>query len=250
MGKLKTTETFISEAQYIFGNKYTYTSTVYSGAFNKIQVYCTTCLKHITVVPHDFLKGHGCWECGIISRSLSKKQSKDAFVKKSQNIHRFMYNYDHVIMGSTNKTKVKILCNKCNTCFMQSPNDHIQGNGCPSCKKSKGEMAINTYLNNHDIPFKTQYCFSDCRNIRMLPFDFYIDTINTCIEYDGELHFKPWNTASEIALEKFLNIQLHDKIKTEYCQSNNIRLIRISYWDIDNIPTILNDLLFTDTDQE
>ena len=38
-------------------------------------------------------------------------------------------------------------------------------------------------------------------------------------------------------------IQLHDKIKTQYCKDNNIKLIRIKYTDYDNIEKILNNLI-------
>lgn len=28
---------------------------------------------------------------------------------------------------------------------------------------------------------------------------------------------------------------MHDKIKTEWCKNNNIKLVRIPYWDLDKI---------------
>lgn len=37
--------------------------------------------------------------------------------------------------------------------------------------------------------------------------------------------------------------KIHDTIKTQYCKNNNIRLIRIPYWDFDNIENILSQLL-------
>ena len=42
-----------------------------------------------------------------------------------------------------------------------------------------------------------------------------------------------------IALEKFNLIKKHDNIKTQYCKDNNIKLIRIPYWDYKNIEKIL-----------
>ena len=35
----------------------------------------------------------------------------------------------------------------------------------------------------------------------------------------------------------------HDNIKNKYCHDNNIQLIRIPYWDLENIEQILNDQL-------
>ena len=63
----------------------------------------------------------------------------------------------------------------------------------------------------------------------MLPFDFYINKINSIIEYDGEHHFNPisgWG-----GLEKFKITQENDNIKNQYCIQNNISLLRIPYTD-------------------
>ena len=48
-----------------------------------------------------------------------------------------------------------------------------------------------------------------------------------CIEYDGEQHYKSvehWG-----GLNGLLDRQKKDKIKTDYCLINNIKLIRIKY---------------------
>ena len=39
---------------------------------------------------------------------------------------------------------------------------------------------------------------------------------------------------------EFVDIKIRDTIKTEYCKKNNIKLIRIPYWEINNIEEILN----------
>ena len=44
----------------------------------------------------------------------------------------------------------------------------------------------------------------------------------------------------EVRLEYY---KQNDNIKTQYCQNNNIKLIRIPYWELNNIETILNDLI-------
>jgi very-short-patch-repair endonuclease len=63
--------------------------------------------------------------------------------------------------------------------------------------------------------------------MRKLPFDFYIPEFNMCIEYDGEQHFK---AVDYFGGEDGLKIrQIHDRIKTDYCNSNNILLLRIRY---------------------
>ena len=58
-------------------------------------------------------------------------------------------------------------------------------------------------------------------------FDFYIPSLNTCIEYDGKQHSHSipyWGGEEGLKRRK-----KYDRIKTEFCQKNKINLLRISY---------------------
>ena len=98
-------------------------------------------------------------------------------------------------------------------------------------------------VHNNNIQYISQYRFDDCKNIRTLPFDFYLPDYNTCIEYDGELHYKAVDYFG--GDEALSNTQFRDDIKTQYCLNNNIRLIRIPYWEFNNIDKILSETLLT-----
>lgn len=92
--------------------------------------------------------------------------------------------------------------------------------------------------------FDQQYRFEDCKDIYTLPFDFYIRDFNVAIEYDGEFHYSPIKLSGmtdESAAERFELIQRHDKIKTQYCSDNNIPLIRIPYWESEDLEYFLFD---------
>lgn len=108
---------------------------------------------------------------------------------------------------------------------------------CGKCCISKGEDKIKKALEDCNIKFEQQKRFKDCRDKNPLPFDFYLPDYNCCIEFDGKQHFHiPNNEKSTIFTEdKIKEIQKHDKIKDLYCLNNNIKLIRISYIDLDNI---------------
>ena len=112
--------------------------------------------------------------------------------------------------------------------------------GCPICKSSKGEIEVKRILDEKSIKYIQQKKFDECKNIRILPFDFYLPENNICIEYDGRQHFEPikmfgGNKAFKIRTE-------NDKIKNQYCYDNGIKLIRIPYWEKDNISNILLNL--------
>ena len=98
---------------------------------------------------------------------------------------------------------------------------------CGCMCKSKGEMYVEEILHKLNIEFERQKRFDDCKSKRTLPFDFYIPKFNVCIEQDGEQHFKSiehWGGE-----ERFLERQLNDQIKNDFCKDNNIKLVRIPY---------------------
>ena len=118
---------------------------------------------------------------------------------------------------------------------------------CPFCANSyKGEEAIRLFLEKNNIEYKHQYFFKDCRDKLALRFDFYIPSYNLLVEYDGIGHFEPTNfngIDNKRANEGFKKQQFHDQIKNEYCKSNNIPLLRISYKEINEIENILKQTL-------
>ena len=115
-------------------------------------------------------------------------------------------------------------------------NNFLRGIRCPICNKSNGEEEVERILNKYNIKYKYQQYFNDCRDKNPMPFDFYIKDYNTIIEFDGEQHFKIKFSMTE---NEFENIKKHDKIKTQYCKDNNIKLIRIPYWEFNNIENII-----------
>ena len=166
--------------------------------------------------------------------------------KKFKGIHGDRYNYSLVkeFKGSGSTNKVIIICPKHGE-FLQTPNAHTMNQGCPFCNISKGEDEIEKYLIKSEINYKREYRFKDCINPKsnkILPFDFYLPNHNLCIEYQGEQHFKTTKFFEKRAggLE---GLKYRDNIKKQYCQNNSIKLLEISYKDINNITTILKNIL-------
>ena len=71
--------------------------------------------------------------------------------------------------------------------------------------------------------------------------------MNLCIEYDCMQHFQPTDFTSTMSekevLEQFEIIKKRDEIKNTYCKEHNINLLRIPYWDFENIENILKSQL-------
>ena len=75
--------------------------------------------------------------------------------------------------------------------------------------------------------------FSDCINPKtnnQLKFDIYIEDINLIIECDGTQHYVKNSYFNNLALQAgYTPVYETDKIKEEYCNNHNIKLIRIPY---------------------
>ena len=93
------------------------------------------------------------------------------------------------------------------------------------CIRSKGEALISKILTENNIPFEKEKTFQNCKYPErdgLCRFDFYVNN-KYLIEFDGIQHFDKtnnWYNENNIA---------HDNYKNEWCKSNNIPLIRISY---------------------
>lgn len=131
-------------------------------------------------------------------------------------------------------------CNCDNPNMLEVTSIYLATSPYPSCgcaSSSCGESKIQDCLIEMHINFKKEYRFLDCVNPETkypLPFDFYLPDYNTCIEYDGEQHFKE-RLNGFYTKEKLKELKNRDKIKTDYCNNNNINLIRIPYIDFDKI---------------
>jgi hypothetical protein len=124
-------------------------------------------------------------------------------------------------------------------------------NICPFCEKKRISLGISkicNFLYDNNIDFKLEHTFEHCKNQKKLPFDVYIPKYNTIIEYDGHHHFMPvqfGGCSFEKAVENFIKIQKNDCIKNDFCEKNNIKIIRISYLHKNNIIQILNKNIIT-----
>lgn len=238
-GKKKMTkQEFIEKCKKVHGDRYDYSRVEYINIDTKIKIICPL-HGEFEQRPYNHIGlKHGCTKCSTNKRTDKKRMTKDDFIEKSLKIHGSKYLYDNVIYGQNNKTKIDIIC-KIHGVFKTKPNNHLSGYGCPSCSQSKGELKILEFLKEHNVNFVRQKTFNGCRYVKLLKFDFYLPEYNTCIEYDGEQHYKPINFFGGEEGLKLLKIK--DNIKNEFCLKNNMKLIRIKYDE--DLLNIMNNIV-------
>ena len=98
---------------------------------------------------------------------------------------------------------------------------------------SKGEDKIIRLLRASNIKFEREKTFADLRGGKFR-YDFYLPLYNILIEVDGEQHFKQVEVFQKTRSD-FLKQQENDRRKNSYALANNIPLIRIPYWELDNL---------------
>lgn len=223
----------------------------YKGANKKTLYKCLIHNVEWETTPSHIDRGQGCPQCKLEKISNALMKSQDVYINQLHRISPHIDLLDNYIGGHY---KHKFKCNICGYTWSAQADSLISKHnpiGCPNCASSKLEKKIKTYLDDNIIIYKQQYRIDKCRYKNPLPFDFAIFNKNNdlicLIEADGRQHF----TISQFggidldrAKENFEQQKIRDNIKTKYCQDNNIKLIRIPYWDFDNIEEILeNELL-------
>lgn len=229
--KSYTTSDFITKANLIHNNKFDYNLVKYCSAHKKVDIICSI-HGHFKQTASNHLKGHGCPNCTYNNGNL------EDFIKKANLIHNNKYTYNKAIYKK-NKTKLIITCPNHGD-FNQNPDSHLnKKQGCPICKESKGEIRVRLFLEKNQITFISQHKFNDCKNILILPFDFYLPEYNTCIEFHGIQHYKPIKFFGGI--NKFKEQQKRDKQKEKYCKTKDINLIKIKYNQ--TVETVLRNFI-------
>ncbi len=213
--------------------------------------YCHCDCGNDTVVPQSGLRSQGTISCGcyrieVTSERMLEDLSGQRFgmltvVDRGENVYHPNGGYS---------VAWNCICDCGGHVTVQSGNlksGHTQSCGCIS---SRGETAIKQYLINNCIDYEPQYSFEDCIDVGLLRFDFGILDDNGRLlflcEYDGQQHFEPvifGNFSFDVAIEKYNELVRRDNIKNEYCKNKNIALLRIPYWEYDNIDVILSEYI-------
>jgi hypothetical protein len=229
-----TVDEFIAKAIKIHNDFYDYKKVDFKFLQDKIEIICPIHGEFFQSAKRH-LYGNGCRKCSIkIRTSQGHETLKEKHAIKKINLLKNstdIFEYPKVEEEIKNYiSKITVFCKKHDKFFKTRLDYHLLWkNGCAFCKfKSKGEKAVSGFLRKKNIIFETEKKYENLvsGNNNPLRYDFFLPEHNTLIEFDGDHHRKPikrWGGE-----EKFKIIQLHDRLKNEFAESNNIKLIRIN----------------------
>lgn len=214
----------------------------------KLKHKCKICGYEWSRVPIlDYqLDGFTCPLCSLIRESNNRRLNVD-------DINEILIKENKTFI-CINRDNLDVPTFECKLCGHKWKHDikHqylIKGN-CPSCNLTKGEERVRDFLEKYNINYEVEKTFKGCKCKGSLRFDFYIPSQNACIEYDGEQHFDIVDFeggSSEKELKEKLKLnKKRDSIKDKYCKKNGIKLLRIPYYEFDNIENKLIEFLNID----
>lgn len=192
----------------------------YVNAKEKLKVLCTKCHTNFDISPDNLLRGKGCPNCSL-------KTPIELYLPKLKE----MYGDKWVLVGEWNGTSEKTeFKHECGHSRFITPYGLIQKRRkCLGCQNhfSSLHLEVREILESLKIKYEEEFSFTDCRNFRALPFDFYIKELNMCIEVDGKQHYQPssWFGGDKV----FKEITYRDNIKNKFCKTNSINLLRLKY---------------------
>ena len=151
-----TTEEFIAKAKAIHGEKYDYSKVMYVKNDEKVIIICP---KHgeFLQTPMTHLRGNGCQKCGYetIGRKLKRseplksphpRKTTEDFIKQATELQNGFYGYSKSVYVN-DKTPLVITC-PIHGDFLQTPNKHLIGHGCPKCRYEKSSRALRRTLDD------------------------------------------------------------------------------------------------------
>lgn len=205
-----------------------------------IQHNCEKCNNYqYNVKPNNFRMGKRCPKCsGVLKKT---KEDIQEYLDK-------LYPNEYEVIGEyKNKdTPIEIFHKTCNNkIYITWTNIREKRFSCKYCKMSSGELEVSLILKELGINYDYQYIIDDCKDKKVLPFDFHFikDNKEFIIEYDGRQHFM--EIFGEDVNDKkyvFETTIKHDKIKNKYCKENNINLLRIKYNET-NIKNLIENFI-------
>jgi lysyl-tRNA synthetase class I len=169
--------------------------------------------------PKNIMK-YDCWKCSYEKRGKKFTLTTEQFIEKAKKIHGNRYDYSESIYEGT-KIPLTIICDKHGR-FKQTPNDHLNGKGCPVCNESHLEKKVKIILNENDIKFIYQY---KPNWLGKQSIDFFLPEYNIVIECQGKQHFGYGGWYDNFDFNKLYEL---DTKKYNLIKEHNIKIIYVS----------------------
>ena len=150
-----TTDEFINGARAAIGNKYDFSKVEYKNLDTPVTIICPEHGEFVKSPRLVLQRKQGCQSCGrqrLLDKSKRSALSVVEFIERATTVHDNKYDYSSVVYTS-GSSRVMINCPEHGE-FLQRPDNHLQGEGCPSCGRlrsgGKGGYTFEYFETNPD----------------------------------------------------------------------------------------------------
>jgi hypothetical protein len=214
--------------------------TVIASAPPESQRCVCDCGNEVNVLTYNLTSGNT-QSCGCLQKD---RTSEASFISLVGQIFGKLTVIERVENNRFNHICYKCKCECGGEAIVDAANLRNGNTNSCGCIKSKGEMIINNWLQQHSFDFCSQYSFENCflSSGRKPFFDFVIFKENEpylIIEYNGRQHYEAtggWNTKESVQ-----DTQRRDREKLQWCEDNHYPVLIIKYDE--DIEKILEERL-------
>ena len=153
----------MKKAHNVHGNKYDYSKVNYINQNTDVVI---TCPIHgdFQQTPNNHLQGQGCRACGIEKTKYYRRLKKDDFIKKSNNIFNWYYDYTKTDLEHRDEEGKVIVTCPIHGDFRINPSWHLSGHGCQICGNLKSadekRLTIHEFINRSKEIHGDKYDYS------------------------------------------------------------------------------------------
>lgn len=211
----------------------------YTGDEGVIKCECAVCGYHWETSARSLKNGSGCHTCGLINSQAARLKTNEQFLTELEEANADIEAMEPY-MGY--HTFMRFRCKIDNCEWVTTPASILgKKSSCPSCRTYSNETKLKNILTEYGFTVWCQYRYDDCRDIHPMPFDLYLPDYNVLIEYDGEGHYFPiqFRKGKDTAEAMLERTKRHDAMKTAYCEQHGIPLIRVPYYERNNMEDFI-----------
>ena len=173
---------FIDRARRVHGSKYDYSEIIYKDCRTNVHIICPRHGKFLQSPRSHVNNGSGCRFCSNELRGKNQTKTLEIFTSRAKIIHNNIYDYS-VTEYKKAHAKSEIIC-LVHGSFLQSPDNHLAGHGCPKCTSSISRQET-LWLDSLNVPQKYRQKRINI-NGTTISADAYDPISNTIYEYWGD----------------------------------------------------------------
>lgn len=219
LNKIKNIQDVIIGINKIHNGKYEYPN-ILKEYVNNTSIISILCKKHgiFKQTLNSHMSKRGCKKCALEYTSHINKLKFSEILIKSKIRHSNLYEYFKYEDIESNKNKIGVICKKHGD-FIQQINNHMNGHGCPKCRKrgiSKPEIEVENFIKSLKYIVKS----NNRSMIKPYELDIWIPSLNKAIEFNGKYwHYDQSNTRCKP--------RGYHAMKSNLCREKGIRLLHL-----------------------